>query len=104
MPTERRPSRLIRWKLTEPARLYGYGLGLTPLLVAALALALITGEWLGWSVIAAAQCLATWAAVSAIRATAYSHAATLEAVRVARTAWTVGTAETLNLGASRRTR
>lgn len=81
-----------RWKLTEPVRLYLYGVG--AVLLAGLALAgVLTGEWLDYGLAALGVLLAVPAGTEAARASVYSPAGVireLEAVRDAAVAATLG--------------
>lgn len=74
------PGRLARWRLTEPVRLYLYGIVMV--LIVGLQLAgYLTGEWLPYAVSSAGVVLAVGGAGEAVRASVYSPAGTVRAVR-----------------------
>lgn len=79
-----RPGVLVRWKLTEPARLYLYGLAVVAVLGLTMA-GVLTGEWSHYWLTAAGVVLGIVPATEAVRASVYSPAGMLTAVNRAAT-------------------
>lgn len=79
-PVTARPGRLTRWKLTEPVRLYAYTV-LAAVLLALVLVGTITDEWADALLGVAAAVLAVVPGAEAARASVYSPAGTLTAIR-----------------------
>lgn len=83
-PVEAQPAvgRVARWTLTEPVRLYLYALCLV--LAGGMQLAgWLTGQWVEYAATSAGVVLGIGAAGEAVRASVYSPAATVRAIRAA---------------------
>ena len=79
--TEVQPiSAVARWKLTEPVRLYLYGVGSIVLVGLALA-GVLTGEWLDYGLTALGVVLAVGTGTEAARASVYSPAGLIRELR-----------------------
>lgn len=87
-PVTARPGRLQRLKLTEPVRLYCYGL-LSAVLVALVLVGTITEEWSA-ALTGIAAALLGVPGVEAARATVYSPATNLRTLVQARQQWAAG--------------
>ena len=65
---------LVRARVHEPARFFGYGIGLSPLLLCLLVAAIVNDAWLAAAVVAAPLCVFWFAAIECIRLSVYCEA------------------------------
>ena len=65
---------LVRARVHEPARFFGYGIGLAPLLLCLLVAAIVNDAWVAAAVVAAPLCVFWFAAIECIRLSVFSPA------------------------------
>lgn len=86
-----RPNRLMRWHLTEPARLYLWLTGIV-IITAALAAGYLTEDYGQWLIGAIAGVLGMAGAGEAVRSSVYSQAGHLNGMIASRGSWQVDAA------------